>query len=381
MTKAVPPMPSPGQVDQAKRGTATSVSLSGVTVRYGRTTVLDALDLDIEHGEFVALLGPSGSGKTTVIRTIAGFIRPAHGSVRLADAEVTHLPPNKRNVGVVFQSYALFPHMSVNDNLAYPLKAKKVKRDVIAKRCKDLLELVQLPDVGEVRPGRLSGGQQQRVALARALAMEPELLLLDEPLSNLDANLRVDVGAEIRRLQQETGTTAIMVTHDRREAFAMADRIAVLRSGRIEQLGAPAEIYRRPNSRFMAEFVGDANFVDGTVQSCDEQGTTVLTSLGPLVVPGAASVGARVDVLLRPEDLRLIGEPVPAAGPGELNITARVTRVSYFGSSIAMDVMAGDHPLSVVATGSVLDVPDVGGTVTVRARTTDCVLVPTGVQP
>jgi spermidine/putrescine ABC transporter ATP-binding subunit len=359
----------------AARSDPTSVALNDITVRYGRNTVLDGLDLEVPRGEFLALLGPSGSGKTTVLRTIAGFIRPAAGAVVLSGVDVTDRPPNKRGIGVVFQSYALFPHMSVHDNIAYPLKARGMKRSAITLRCEELLELVRLPGLGAVRPSRLSGGQQQRVALARALAMEPELLLLDEPLSNLDANLRVDVGAEIRRLQQQTGTTAIMVTHDRREAFSMADRIAVLRGGRIEQLGSPADLYRQPNSRFMAEFVGEANFLPGTVIDRIAEQAVIDTAIGRLEVVTTAAPGAEVDVLVRPEDIRLIDAETPDAA---VAVEARVVRAAYFGSSVAVNVAVGGVELSVVASGSVHNVPAAGSTVRIAVRADECVVMPAG---
>ncbi|WP_340537925.1 ABC transporter ATP-binding protein [Nocardioides sp. GXZ039] len=348
-----------------------------MTVSYGRTTVLRDLSLAVPHGQFIALLGPSGSGKTTVLRTIAGFIRPDAGDVRLAGVDVTERPPHKRGIGVVFQSYALFPHMSVNDNLAYPLRAKGADKKLIARRCADLLELVRLPHVGKVRPTRLSGGQQQRIALARALAMEPELLLLDEPLSNLDANLRVDVGSEIRRLQQQTGTTAVMVTHDRKEAFAMADQIAVLVGGVIEQIGSPTDLYRRPVSRFMAEFVGDATFVPGTVRAVEDGVARVATPLGELLVPDPVVEAGAVDVVLRPEDIALVEDPARLSSSGAWTVhEAHVDQVSYFGSSIAVRASVGDLELSAVASGSTVALPAAGDSVRIGIDGSRCVLLP-----
>ncbi|KUF05781.1 ABC transporter ATP-binding protein [Leucobacter sp. G161] len=216
-----------------------ALTLHQVSVDYGRTRVLHGVDLAVAQGELIALLGPSGSGKTTVIRTVAGFISPAEGEIRLHGSDLVNQSVHKRQIGMVFQSYALFPHMSVRENVAFSLRVQRKSASQIRARVDELIDLVQLNGHADKRPGSLSGGQQQRVALARALAMNPALLLLDEPLSNLDANLRKQVGEEIRRLQLQTGTTTIMVTHDRQEAFGMADRIAVLQGGRIQQLDNP----------------------------------------------------------------------------------------------------------------------------------------------
>ncbi len=362
----------------AQKTSASVVELDEVSVQYGETRVLNRLNLRVEPGELVALLGPSGSGKTTVIRTIAGFIRPVVGSVRVGGRDVTDVPAHKRGVGVVFQSYALFPHLSVFDNLAYPMKAKGVGRGQIRSRCNELLDLVQLSDYVNARPTALSGGQQQRVALARALAMSPEVLLLDEPLSNLDANLRRDVGAEIRRLQQDTGTTAIMVTHDRQEAFGMADRIAVLRGGAIEQLGSPRHLYRNPASRFMAEFVGDANIVHGTVVEAPEPNdelVSVRTALGVIRGVGHAKLGDPVHVLMRPEDLRIDGDRGEA---GLTSFTATLRETFYYGSSVVAMVETSGQTLSIVASGSSVTTPGPGESVCVSLPMTDCIVIAAG---
>ena len=348
------------------------VELRGISLDYGAHRVLDGFDLQVARGELVALLGPSGSGKTTVIRTLAGFLNPADGSVLVSGKDVTRVPPHKRGIGVVFQSYALFPHMTVADNLAYSMKVKRLGRTEIKRRCEELLELVQLQGQGGKKPSRLSGGQQQRVALARALAMDPEVLLLDEPLSNLDANLRRDVGAEMRRLQQKTGTTSIMVTHDRQEAFGMADRIAVLRDGRIEQLGTPRELYRNPHTRFMAEFVGEANLVSGKVVDI-EAGTgvaTVETALGVIRGVGAAEVGASVVLLIRPEDLSFGTQPMAST------LRGAVRESFYYGSNLVVSVDVDGQVVSLVATGSSVAVPTAGEMVDVSVQVADCIVLP-----
>ena len=348
------------------------VELRNITADYGSQQVLKDFDLTVARGELMALLGPSGSGKTTVLRTLAGFLTPSAGSVVLSRRDITHVPVHKRRIGVVFQSYALFPHMTVTQNLAYSMKVRKLGRNHIQRRCSELLELVRLQGLGDKKPGRLSGGQQQRVALARALAMDPEVLLLDEPLSNLDANLRRDVGAEIRRLQRDTGTTAIMVTHDRQEAFGMADRIAVLRDGRIEQLGSARELYRTPATRFMAEFVGEANLLDGEVGPPEgerPQYSTVTTRAGTFCARGSADPGDKVSLMFRPEDLRL-------GTDGENRMRGRVQGSFYFGSNLVVTVDVDGTPVSLVASGSSAVAPESGHTVDLSVSPDDCVVLP-----
>ncbi|MEM3433994.1 MAG: ABC transporter ATP-binding protein, partial [Candidatus Methanomethyliaceae archaeon] len=234
----------------------TDVRLESVTKRFGAVVAIDNLNLDVQPGELLTLLGPSGCGKTTVLRLIAGFYTPETGRVLIGGIEVTRVPANKRHTAMVFQSYALFPHMNVWHNIAYGLKIRKIKREEIVKKVNNMLELIGLCGLEKRFPHQLSGGQQQRVALARALVVEPKVLLLDEPLSNLDAKLRVETRGYIRQLQKSVGITSIYVTHDQAEALAISDRIAVLNSGRLQQLGAPEEIYRHPKNVFVAEFIG-----------------------------------------------------------------------------------------------------------------------------
>lgn len=362
-----------GQQPMSEETRDSVVEFREISVDYGSHRVLDDFSLQVARGELVALLGPSGSGKTTAIRTLAGFLTPIEGTVLLSGRDVTHVPPHKRGVGVVFQSYALFPHMSVTDNLAYSLKVKGIGRVQIKRRCEELLELVRLQGLGDKKPGRLSGGQQQRVALARALAMDPDVLLLDEPLSNLDANLRRDVGEEIRRLQQSTGTTAILVTHDRQEAFGMADRIAVLRNGRIEQLGTPRDLYRRPATSFMAQFVGEANLIPAKVVEVDPTGgmLAVSTAMGTLRGSGTADLGSAVELLIRPEDLRF----EDSAHGGTLQGTLRET--FYYGSTLVASVEVAGQSLSVVSSGSGVTTPEPGQLVHLSVKDSDCVVIST----
>ena len=344
-----------------------------VSVSYGATRVLHEVDLSVRSGELIALLGPSGSGKTTMIRTIAGFAHPTAGEVLLHGRKLAGVPAHRRNIGMVFQNYALFPHLSVADNIAYPLKVQKKGRAAIKARVAELVDLVQLTGHAAKRPANLSGGQQQRVALARALAMDPELLLLDEPLSNLDANLRREVGEEIRRLQQRTGTTTIMVTHDRQEAFGMADRMAVLRQGRIEQLGTPRTVYRRPVNAFMASFAGEANLLPGTVTGSGPD-TQVTTPAGTLATPDQANQGSEVVVMIRPEDVR-IGPPA-AAGTGVL--PASIVESFYYGSSLVVQAEASGVRVQALVTGAATTWFEAGQQVSLRIDPQAVVIIPDG---
>ncbi|HEY5629079.1 MAG TPA: ABC transporter ATP-binding protein, partial [Candidatus Limnocylindrales bacterium] len=241
------------------------LELAGVRKAFGLTVAVEDFNLVAEKGEFVSFLGPSGCGKTTTLRMIAGFERPTAGRIAVDGVDITWRPPNQRNVGMVFQSYALFPNMTVADNVGFGLRVRKRSKDQIRKRVDELLNLINLPDKGDRYPWQLSGGQQQRVALARALAFEPEVLLLDEPLSALDAKIRVSLRQEIRAIQRDLGVTTIYVTHDQEEALSMSDRIVVMNEGRIEQIGSPFEIYNYPRTRFVASFVGTLNILKGTI--------------------------------------------------------------------------------------------------------------------
>ncbi|MBQ1119497.1 ABC transporter ATP-binding protein [Streptomyces sp. B15] len=276
--------------------------LRGLRRAFGATTALDGLDLDIAPGELVALLGPSGCGKTTALRIIAGFETADTGELLIGDEDVTAVPANRRDIGMVFQSYSLFPTMTAAENVAYGLRVRKVSKAERAARAEELLELVGLPGRGKHYPHQLSGGQQQRVALARALAIRPRMLLLDEPLSALDAKVRLQLREEIRRLQLELGITTVFVTHDQEEALSMADRVAVMKDGRLEQCAAPNELYERPTTPFVAEFVGTMNRLPGVVRD----GGTVEVLGRRLPVHGECpGAGRTVEVLLRPEGLKV----------------------------------------------------------------------------
>ena len=275
--------------------------LEGLRRAFGRTTALDGLDLDIAPGELVALLGPSGCGKTTALRIVAGFETADSGALLMDGDDVTPVPAHRRDIGMVFQSYSLFPNMTAAENVAYGLRVRKAAKAERAARATELLDLVGLPGRGDHYPHQLSGGQQQRVALARALAIRPRVLLLDEPLSALDAKVRLQLREEIRRLQLELGITTLFVTHDQEEALSMADRVAVMKDGRLEQCAAPNELYERPATPFVAEFVGTMNRLPGVVVA---DGVETLGRRLPVhgECPGA---GTDVDVLVRPEGLRV----------------------------------------------------------------------------
>lgn len=307
-----------------------SVDLRGLTKRYGALAAVDDVSLRIDHGQLVCLLGPSGCGKTTTLRLIAGFLEPTAGEIhvgsRLVSSSARTLPPELRNMSMIFQSYALWPHMTVAENIIYGLKLRKLARDTIAKKLEAILATTKLEALAQRYPGELSGGQQQRVALARALIVEPETLLLDEPLSNLDANLREEMRFEIRRLHDEYRYTTVYVTHDQSEAMTTADLIAVMNGGRIDQLGTPEDIYARPQSEFVARFIGASNVLKGTAR--DENHVSFAGST--LQVTGAKlTAGASAAVAIRQHEIALSTQ-APAAGN---TIKATVTRQVYLGAS------------------------------------------------
>ena len=299
-----------------------SVDLESITNRFGAITAVDDVRLAVEAGELVALLGPSGCGKTTLLRIIGGFVTPTAGSVRVDGRAIDHLPASRRDIGIVFQNYALFPHMTVYENIAYGLRARRTPRDVVRERVATMLAVVQLETLRERMPRELSGGQQQRVALARALAVEPRILLLDEPFGALDKNLRLDMQIEVKRLQRQFGITAILVTHDQEEAMSLADRIAVMNRGRVEQFASPVDVYDRPRTLFVNNFVGTANLLAGEIVVRDGHTLTVALEAGAtIVLPGPSTVdGKRVVVSARPENLRLYSEPGPGRWPVEVRI-------------------------------------------------------------
>ncbi|WP_369221732.1 ABC transporter ATP-binding protein [Streptomyces sp. R39] len=307
---------------------AATVEFRSLRREFGATVALDGLDLTVHQGEFLALLGPSGCGKTTALRMLAGFEHPDSGTVLVDGEDVTRVPAHRRDAGMVFQSYSLFPHLNAVDNVAFGMRMRKVRTSERRARAAELLELVGLGDKGERFPHQLSGGQQQRVALARALALRPRVLLLDEPLSALDAKVRLSLREEIRRLQRELGITTLFVTHDQEEALSIADRVAVMRAGRLEQCAEPAELYGRPATAFVAEFVGTMSRIPGTVK---DGSVEVLGQRLP--ADGQAPAAGEVDVLMRPEAVQ-----VRADGAG----TATVVATAFLGAVVRVTVRLAD---------------------------------------
>jgi putative spermidine/putrescine transport system ATP-binding protein len=303
------------------------ISLLDVTKRYGNLTTVDRVSLDIGQGEFVAFLGPSGCGKTTTLRMIAGLTLASEGSIHFGTRDVTDLPPYLRNAGLVFQGYALFPHMTVAENVAFGLEMRRIDRAQAQRRVQEALALVKLEHLADRLPKQLSGGQQQRVALARAIVYEPEVLLLDEPLSALDAKLRHEVRTDLRRLQSRLGLTTIFVTHDQDEALAVADRIVVMSAGKVEQVGTPREIYQRPASRFVAEFIGLTNIFAGNI---DATGSFLTEGGERFAVSPEREAGAVTAFAVRPEQISLHDDLGESQGLGILPAT--VEDVVYRGS-------------------------------------------------
>ena len=332
MSDAAPPSP---------RGGPPYLRIERLSKRFGAFTALDGISLEIFEGEFVCFLGPSGCGKTTLLRAIAGLDIQTSGRVEQAGRDISALPPTKRDFGIVFQSYALFPNLTVTKNVAYGLESRRARKADVTRRVGELLALVGLPDQGGKFPAQLSGGQQQRVALARALATSPGLLLLDEPLSALDAKVRVYLRHEIKQLQRRLGVTTVMVTHDQEEALTMADRIVVMNHGVIEQVGTPLEVYREPASAFVADFVGIMNFAAGTVIG---PGTVRLGGLRLRCEADGFADGTAVTIAIRPEDL-----VVQDVQGGEDNVLeARVEAMAFLGSFFRADlagVIIGDTRL------------------------------------
>ncbi|HHZ07314.1 MAG TPA: ABC transporter ATP-binding protein [Rhizobiales bacterium] len=340
------------------------LSLKDVTKRFGDFKAVDAVNLDVPHGTFVCLLGPSGCGKTTLLRMIAGLEDPSEGAILLDGSDITPVPTHRRDFGMVFQSLALFPHLTVGQNIAYPLRIRARPREEQVRRVDELLKLIHLPGFADRPVAKLSGGQRQRVAIARALALSPRLFLLDEPLSALDAKLREAMQVELRQLQQRLGVTTIVVTHDQREAMTMADLVVVMGEGRIRQAAPPIEIYRRPADAFVADFIGSTNLLEVTAD-----GAGRATVFGRPVVGLAMPSGLAKAVLsVRPEDVRLA-----AAGAGAFDGT--VTFVRDLGATIETFVEAGGETIVAVATPR--DKPDValGQTVGVVLSPDACVVL------
>ena len=325
------------------------VRLEGLSRHYGTVVALDNLDLTIRPGELIALLGPSGCGKTTTLRLLAGLEDADTGSINVAGRDITHLPASKRDMGMVFQAYSLFPHMTVQENVAFGLRLRRQSAAARDKRAMEMLELVELASQADRFPHQISGGQQQRVALARALAIEPQVLLLDEPLSALDAKVRAQLRDQIRRIQLEVGITTLFVTHDQEEALAIADRVGVMRAGRLEQLAVPTEVYSRPASAFVAEFVGLSNKLAGTVS-----GSTVTVRGQELPLVDSSTPAGSVIALVRPEAVTLASDSSGDSGP----LTGTVIATTFLGATSRVTVDLGDVTiLAQLRTSEAADLP------------------------
>jgi len=316
------------------------LSLTNIYKIFGNTTAVENFNIQVEKGEFISFLGPSGCGKTTTLRMVAGFETPSQGQILVNGVDITNKPPNQRNVGMVFQSYALFPNMTVADNIGFGLKVAKKSKEEITQRVEEMLTLIHMPAFARRYPYQMSGGQQQRVALARALAISPQVLLLDEPLSALDAKIRLELRTEIRSIQQKMGITTIYVTHDQEEALSLSDRVVVMSNGRIEQIGSPFEIYNFPKTAFVASFVGTLNVLEVTVNDPTTgeliiEGQTIHTA-GKLDSP----MGSKIKIALRPEVISLKSEK-----PQDNQLAAVVDNVTFLGSIVRIQVKVGSYRL------------------------------------
>ena len=345
------------------------VTITGLTKRYGGVAAVEALDLGVAPGELVALLGPSGCGKTTTLRLVAGFLHPEAGEIRVGDrclsSPAAVVPPERRKMAMIFQSYALWPHMTVAQNVAYGLRfgGRQVSKADRDRRVSEILKVVQLAGYESRYPGELSGGQQQRVAVARALVVEPEILLLDEPLSNLDANLREEMRFEIRRLHEAFGITTLYVTHDQAEAMVISDRIAVLERGRVAQVGTAEDLFERPRTRFVAQFIGRTNLVDAVAA---EPGVVVRGGLRLRVAPSAVKPGAKVAVSIRPHAITLLTADGARAASGDANVlNGIVRRASYLGDGVDYEVEVDGVILRAAAAPSLRVAPGTGVTLAV----------------
>ncbi|MDP2241527.1 MAG: ABC transporter ATP-binding protein [Burkholderiales bacterium] len=324
------------------------VNISNVSMSYGQTPVLRDVSVNIEPGEFFALLGPSGSGKSTLLRLIAGFNQSQSGTIAIDDEDISRVPPWHRNIGMVFQNYALWPHMTVNENVAFGLVERRLPRVTITRKVAAALELVGLQEYGERRPNQLSGGQQQRVAVARTIAIEPKVLLLDEPLSNLDAKLRVHMRTELLALQRKLGITTIFVTHDQEEALSISDRVAVLDQGVIQQVGTPMELYDNPVNRFIANFVGTINLLPGEVRG----GFFDSPDIGKFRLPAAIAVNdGKIEIAFRPHTLTLSS---PDRSTGPIQLPGTVSEREFLGEFVRYRVKVGTAEI-------VADQPHLGG--------------------
>jgi iron(III) transport system ATP-binding protein len=347
------------------------VTVTNLTKRFGDTTALRSVSLAVESQELFFLLGPSGCGKTTLLRTLAGFYQPDSGEIRFGERAMHGVPPHERNTGMVFQNYALWPHLTVAENVGYGLEVRKVSANERKPRIDEALATVRMTDYAARSPNQLSGGQQQRVALARALVIKPDLLLLDEPLSNLDARLRLELREEIRRIHSETRITTIYVTHDQKEALSLADRLAVLGEGVIEQIGGPREVYRQPANRFVADFIGESNWLPGEVRSATAKELIVTTAAGEFLAEarGGQSPGSRVWLGFRPETV-VIGRA------NTNHFSARITHVSYLGEIEQYELVLDEGTKFKVFEQNPREIREFGARLELHIRPADLLILP-----
>jgi len=358
------------------------VTLTGLHKRYGDVGAVAGLDLRVEPGELVALLGPSGCGKTTTLRLVAGFLKPEAGEIWVGDrclsSPAAVIPPERRRMAMIFQSYALWPHMTVEQNVAYGLRFTGASKADRERRVRDILQAVRLPKYGSRYPGELSGGQQQRVAVARALVVEPEILLLDEPLSNLDANLREEMRFEIRRLHEEFHITTLYVTHDQAEAMVISDRVAVLERGRVAQVGTAEELFDRPRTRFVAEFIGRTNLIDTVVEG---PGTVTRGSLRLRVATIDLVPGAAVALSIRPHQISLAPDlPAPGA-PADNVLRGQVVRASFLGDTVDYQIKIADSDVVLRVAGPTPPRFRPDDTVNLLIPAAACLPLPDGISP
>ncbi len=333
----------------------TAVHLDHITKRFDETVALDDIDLRINAGELFFLLGPSGCGKSTLLRLIAGLHEPTSGRILLNDRDVTNLHTDQRHAVMVFQSYALWPHMTVRENVRFGLSVRKVDRAEQERRIDDVLQLVEMTPYASRKPNQLSGGQQQRVALARALAVRPDCLLLDEPLSNLDAKLRHEMRSEIRRICKTAGFTTIYVTHDQKEALSVADRIAVLKAGRLAQVGTPSELYHRPRSAFVADFIGQTNLLAGKIVRRAGSTVEIETAAGKFRAAHAESNGENVTISIRPEQMQIIRG---AGTDGKNRMVGRPIETTFLGEASEHVLLVGNETIKVISAPPMFQVPE-----------------------
>lgn len=358
--------------------TTPMVWLQGVTKHYGTVVALDEIDLEVRRSEFLTLLGPSGSGKTTILNLISGMVGPTAGRIWIDGKDITEMPPNKRGLGMVFQNYALMPHMTVFENIAFPLRVRKLKSSVIKTKVAEVLDLVRLPEVARRKPSELSGGQQQRIAIARCLVYNPSIILMDEPLGALDKKLREEMQLELKRLHASLDITAIYVTHDQEEALTMSDRIVLLNNGQIEQMGTPDDLYFHPRSLFSAEFLGDSNILSGNIEETGPT-VTISTAVGQCRCSracGFAESGTPVKIMVRPENVFILP---PGTSDEHLNkVPARMVDTITFGGVIKSYLQLADGSSMVVQelTRAGQSVPEAGSEVYVAWSSEDTIILP-----